>query len=296
MTASGRREGDLRFGSIITDNLHTDFAALKELLDEQADRYNRPDFVENDPICVSHTYTKLQDIEISAFWTAVLSWGQRKTIISKAKELFRRMDDSPYDFIRNHGKADLKSFLTFRHRTFNGIDAAWFIRFFKEYYTEHTTLEDAFAVWYDRGETNTEQALNRFHRLFFASDKAPERTRKHVSAPERGSACKRLNMFLRWMVRNDGRGVDFGLWKRIRPADLFCPCDVHVASTSRRLGLIRRRPTDWKAVEELTGNLRTMDPQDPVRYDFALFGLGLEERENFFKSKGNLKVNRIFHG
>lgn len=255
-----------------------DFQALKELLDEQADHYNRLDFIENDPISIPHSYKKLQDIEISSFWTAILSWGQRKTIISKAKELFCYMDNSPYEFIKNHTKADLKPFINFRHRTFNGIDAVRFIQFFRNFYAEHISFEDAFTIFRHEGETDTKQALNRFHQLFFTSDKASERTRKHVSAPERGSACKRLNMFLRWMVRNDDRGVDFGLWKRIRPADLFCPCDVHVASMARRLGLITRKQTDWKAVEELTNNLRLMDSQDPVRYDFALFGLGLEER------------------
>lgn len=255
-----------------------DEAQLRDFLEEQLDRYNRPAFVENDPISIPHAYERLQDIEISGLVAAVLAWGQRKTIINKCREFFGYMDHAPYDFVRSHREADLRPFLNFKHRTFNATDALYFIAFLRDFYQHHDSLEDAFLTGMTPDSKTTEVGLVGFHRRFFSLPDAPARTRKHVATPARKSACKRLNMFLRWMVRHDDRGVDFGRWHRIRPAQLVCPCDVHVDRVARRLGLITRRPTDWRTALELTEHLRQLDPNDPVKYDFALFGLGVEWR------------------
>jgi len=249
---------------------------LKAFLDEKVDQYNQPGFIENDPISVPHLFSKKQDIEITGLWTSILSWGQRKTIINKSLELFSLMDNAPYDFILNHRANDLKAFLKFKHRTFNTTDTLYFISFFKSYYQNHTSLEDAFIN--DRKSDTVEDGLINFQRIFFGVSDYPERTRKHIATPERNSACKRINMFLRWMVRNDNKGVDFGLWEKIKPSQLICPCDLHVDRVARELGLIRRKQTDWKTALELTESLRIMEPLDPVKYDFALFGLGIEEK------------------
>jgi len=210
------------------------------------------------------------------FWAAILAWGQRKTIINKASELISLMDGAPYDFIRHHTDQDLKRFLSFRHRTFNATDALYFLAFFRHYYTRFDSLEDAFLLP-DPDVPNVEAGLRRFHDLFFSLEDYPERTRKHISTPARNSACKRINMFLRWMVRRDDQGVDFGIWQRIKPSQLICPCDVHVDRVARKLGLIQRKQTDWLTAIELTDALRQMDAEDPVKYDFALFGLGVEK-------------------
>jgi uncharacterized protein (TIGR02757 family) len=252
--------------------------SLKDFLDEKAARYNQPEFIDPDPIAIPHEYSKLQDIEITGFWAAMLAWGQRKTILNKSRELFALMDNSPHEFIMNHREADLKPFLKFRHRTFNPDDTLYFISFFRHFYRENDTLEKAFVKEMHQGDTTVEQGINGFHSLFFSLPEAPARTRKHVATPARNSACKRINMFLRWMVRKDDHGVDFGLWRSISPDQLVCPCDVHVDRVARRLGLIDRKQTDWKTALELTEKLREFDPQDPVKYDFALFGLGLEDR------------------
>lgn len=251
---------------------------LRALLEEKTAQYNRPEFIQDDPIAIPHRYSRPQDIEITAFWAAVLAWGQRKTILNKARELFGMMDHAPYDFIINHSEEDLKPFLAFKHRTFNATDTLYFIEFFRHFYRENDSLEVAFTEGMQGGDETVEGGLIRFHELFFSLPYAPQRTRKHIATPARNSACKRLNMFLRWMVRQDDHGVDFGLWKTIKPSRLVCPCDVHVDRVARRLGLIRRKQTDWKTALELTSRLRELDPSDPVRYDFALFGLGLEER------------------
>jgi uncharacterized protein (TIGR02757 family) len=251
---------------------------LYELLEAKADLFNRPSFIENDPICIPHAYQKKQDIEISGLLAAVLAWGQRKTIINKCREFFAMMDHAPHDFILHHSEDELKPFENFRHRTFNGTDALYFIEYLHHFYQQHDSLEVAFADGLTPGDEDTRSALVHFHRTFFSLPFAPQRTRKHIATPERNSACKRLNMYLRWMVRHDNRGVDFGLWNRISPAQLVCPCDLHVDRVARRLGLISRKQTDWQTATELTANLRQFDPQDPVRYDFALFGLGIEER------------------
>ena len=247
---------------------------IKEYLEENFQRFNNPSFITHDPISIPRKYQKLQDIEIAGFWVAMLAWGQRKTIINKGLELMELMDNSPYDFVLNYSNTDLKRLLRFKHRTFNSTDTLYFIDFFKRFYQEHDSLEEAF-VDPVQGFTGMENSLRTFHQLFFDCEHAPERTRKHIATPARNSACKRINMFLRWMVRNDDAGVDFGVWKKIHPRDLICPCDVHVQRTARRLGLVTRKQSDWKMALELTENLRQFDSEDPVKYDFALFGLSI---------------------
>jgi uncharacterized protein (TIGR02757 family) len=251
---------------------------LKSLLDDCVDRYNRPNFIENDPISIPHRFSKLQDVEITAFWTAMLAWGQRKTIISKANELFLRMDNAPYDFIINHLEKDRAELLDFKHRTFQATDTLYFLEFFQWFYRKHASLEAAFLPFMKTRDPHTGNALTGFQKLFFSLPEAPRRTFKHIPSPATKSSCKRLNMFLRWMVRQDDRGVDFGLWKGIQPAQLLIPLDVHVDKVARKLGLLERKQTDWQAVVELTERLKVLDPLDPVKYDFALFGMGVMER------------------
>ncbi|QJD97769.1 TIGR02757 family protein [Mucilaginibacter robiniae] len=252
---------------------------VKAFLDAKVAQYNRPEFIQDDPVCIPHSFTRKQDIEIIGFWAAILAWGQRKTIISKCRELIALMDGAPYDFIINHQEPDLKKLLYFKHRTFNDVDTLYFISFFRQHYEKHESLEDAFLPL--SGDFSAEAVLNHFRSYFFSLPDYPHRTKKHVSSPAQKSTCKRLNMFLRWMVRQDVCGVDFGLWNRIRPADLICPCDLHVDRVARKLKLITRKQTDWQTAVELTEQLREFDPNDPVKYDFALFGLGVEEKFNF---------------
>lgn len=251
---------------------------LKNFLDLKTAEYNQIGFIESDPIVIPHQYSRREDIEITGFWAAMLAWGQRKTIINKCNELFELMDHAPYEFITKHQDSDLKRFLTFKHRTFNDIDTLYFIEALRRIYTELDSLEDAFLLGLNTNDQHVGPALISFHDYFFDSEHAPPRTRKHVATPKRKSACKRLNMFLRWMVRVDDTGVDFGLWKRIQPSQLVCPCDLHVDRVARNLGLINRKSTDWEMALELTEALRQFDPEDPVKYDFDLFGLGIEER------------------
>lgn len=247
---------------------------LKYFLDRKVDQYNYPSFIENDPVSVPHRFSSKKDIEIMGFFAATLAWGQRKTIISKCLELAARFDHEPYRFIKGHSESELRYLLGFKHRTFNDTDLLYFVDFLKRHYAVHESLEDAFLPG---GEwTSVEHSLICFENYFFDHPDAPRRTRKHVATPARNSTCKRLNMFLRWMVRDDGRGVDFGIWKRIPKSDLICPIDVHVDRTARRLGLISRKQTDWKTALELTNALRLLDAGDPVKYDFALFGLSVE--------------------
>lgn len=247
---------------------------LKSFLDEKVQQYNHPGFIEHDPVSIPHLFTKKQDIEIAGFFAATLAWGQRVTIINSCHKLLGWMDNDPHQFILHHSENDLKPFLEFRHRTFNGLDALYFIEFMKWFYARHQSLEEAFKS-VDQNET-VEKALINFRNLFFSLPDYPSRTKKHVATPERKSACKRLNMYLRWMVRSDENGVDFGIWRKIKPAQLVCPCDVHVERVARKLKLITRKQMDWLTAMELTDNLRKLDPNDPVKYDFALFGLGLE--------------------
>lgn len=256
--------------------------SLFDLLEAAVCRYNTPGFIENDPISIPHRFSRLQDLEIMGFWTATLAWGQRKTIIQSANRLIDLMDGAPYDFIRNHPETERRRFLDFKHRTFQATDTLYFLEFFQNFYRNHDSLEQVFATHLKPGDTTVEPALTGFHRQFFEHPYAPERTRKHVATPERGSTCKRLNMFLRWMVRRDSAGVDFGIWTQIQPRQLLMPLDVHVDRIARRLGLLQRPQTDWKAVLELTENLRAFDPEDPVKYDFALFGTGVLEQGDLF--------------
>lgn len=249
--------------------------SLKDFLDRKVEEYNRPDFIPNDPISIPHQFSEKQDIEIMGFFASILAWGQRKTIINKCNELIERMDGSPYDFIVNHGDEDLKNMLGFKHRTFNDTDLLYFISFFKYHYTHFTSLEDAFLQVEDMNGFSIEESLNSFKSYFFSLPDYPHRTRKHVSSPLQKSTCKRLNMFLRWMVRKDDMGVDFGIWDQIKPKDLICPCDVHVERVARKFGLIQTDKVNWKTAIELTDHLKELDPADPVKYDFALFGLGV---------------------
>ncbi|QDA61676.1 TIGR02757 family protein [Hymenobacter jejuensis] len=246
-------------------------AQIRQLLDDRYDHYDRPAFILNDPISIPHRFSLRQDIEISGLFAALLAWGRRPTIIKKCQELIQRMDNAPHQFILHHSDDDLKGLLGFCHRTFCDTDLLYFVHFLRWFYEQHNTLEDAFL----HGVTQRER-LEQFHNLFFSLPDAPGRTRKHVATPARKSACKRVNMYLRWMVRQDTRGVDFGLWTRLPMSDLICPCDVHVERVARRLGLMTRPAVDWAAAEDLTAHLRDFDPNDPVKYDFALFGLGVE--------------------
>lgn len=251
---------------------------IKDFLDEKVAFYNGPSFIELDPISIPHRFQKKQDIEVAGFFAAILAWGQRKTILSKCKELLARMDDAPHDFLVNHTEGDLKVFLGFKHRTFNEVDALYFIHFLSWFYRQQNSLESAFLIGQTGAVDSMESILTQFQSHFFSLENAPSRTKKHISSPATRSACKRINMYLRWMVRQDEQGVDFGLWKRISPAQLICPCDLHVDRVGRKLGLITRKQTDWGTAVELTQVLRSFDPIDPVKYDFALFGLGVEEK------------------
>ena len=250
---------------------------LLEYLNKKADEYNKPEFIAPDPVSIPHMFTKKQDIEIAGFFASIFAWGNRRTIINKSRELMALMDHAPYEFIRRHEEKDLKRLLVYKHRTFNATDLLYFILFLRYHYQQSSSLETAFSGWMQEGDTTTENALIGFHDYFFSLPDAPGRTRKHIATPERNSSCKRLNMYLRWMVRRDDRGVDFGIWKNIRPAQLVCPIDVHVARVARKLGLITRPQIDWKTALELTERLRAFDPEDPVKYDFALFGVGVSE-------------------
>jgi uncharacterized protein (TIGR02757 family) len=244
---------------------------LKDFLETHVSRINTADFIANDPISIPKEYSKLQDIEISAFWTAMLSWGQRVTIINKCNELFKLMDNAPYDFIKNHEEKDRRRFSDFKHRTFQYTDTLYFLEFLNWYYNSNDSLEDAFLNGDD-----TESRLTNFNQLFFGLENSPKRTQKHIASPAKNSTCKRLNMFLRWMVRKDDSSVDFGLWNKFSTANLMIPLDVHVERVARKLGLLKRKQRDWKSVVELTNNLKKFDPTDPIKYDYALFGLGIQ--------------------
>jgi uncharacterized protein (TIGR02757 family) len=255
---------------------------LKDYLNDSVEKFNNRLFIDSDPISIPHRFSKLQDIEITAFWTAMLAWGQRKTIINNANKLFELMDNAPHDFILNHQEVDRQHFMDFKHRTFQPLDTLYFLEFLQHFYKKHNSLEEAFTLSVTDTDNYVENALIGFHELFFSLPNAPHRTRKHIANPLSKSTCKRLCMFLRWMVRKDKNGVDFGLWHKIPTSQLMMPLDVHVERQARRLGLIQRPQTDWLTVKELTENLRQFDPNDPVKYDFALFGMGILEKD-FFK-------------
>jgi uncharacterized protein (TIGR02757 family) len=248
---------------------------IKEFLDEKVGLYNNPSFIESDPIYIPHLFSLKEDIEISGFLTATIAWGNRKSIIKSALKLVSIMGNSPFDFVMNHQQHHLGKFDSFAHRTFNAVDARYFIQSLKNIYTNKGGLEAVFAP--SIASTSVIPAISKFHHIFFSLPHS-QRTVKHVSNPEKGSSAKRINMYLRWMVRNDNKGVDFGLWKSISPATLSCPLDVHSGNVARKLGLLTRKQNDIRAVSELDTVLRSMDSQDPVKYDFALFGLGIFEQ------------------
>jgi uncharacterized protein (TIGR02757 family) len=268
----------------------TEIKNLKNFLDKKVDQYNQPSFIKDDPISIPHLFPLKQDIEIAGFFAAVFSWGNRSTIINKSKELMQLMEMQPYEFCQNHDLKRLKRLKGFKHRTFNEDDLFYFIDFFHRHYKKYNSLETAFfppllleqsskakianAV---QSGGEVERGLNHFKNYFFSSEHL-KRTEKHISSPVQKSTCKRLNMYLRWMLRNDNKGVDFGLWKNIEPSQLICPLDVHVARVARKLDLLQRKQTDWLAAVELTEALRKLDKNDPVKYDFALFNLGVIEK------------------
>ena len=248
---------------------------LKEFVDEKVMLYNNPSFIESDPIQIPHLFSKKEDIEISGFLTAIISWGNRKMIIRNALKMMELLDNAPYDFIINHQKSDLKPFKNFVHRTFNSEDLYQFIQSLEHIYKKHQGLEKTLAII---GEKTTYiEAIHNLKKIFFEIPHL-QRTKKHISDPLKNSAAKRINMFLRWMVRNDQTGVDFGIWKTHNAANLSCPLDVHSGNVARKLALLSRKQNDWKAVTELDTNLRKLDHEDPVKYDFALFGLGVFEK------------------
>lgn len=246
---------------------------LFDFLEAKYEQYNRPEFIETDPISVPHRFTRKEDIEIAAFLTATISWGSRQSILKDAENLIKMMDQSPYEFILNSDNTEKKRFKSYYHRTFNGEDCIFFLESLENIYRNHQGLEPLFII--DKG-TGIREVLCRFRSIFLETGH-PRRSEKHIADPCRGASAKRLLMFLRWMVRKDNRGVDFGLWGKIPSSILMCPLDVHSGNVARKLGLLKRKQNDWRSVEELTASLRQFDPDDPVKYDFALFGLGIFE-------------------
>jgi uncharacterized protein (TIGR02757 family) len=260
-----------------------DKTGLKFFLDKKVDEYNQPFFIHDDPISIPHRFSKNQDREIAGLFAAIFAWGNRKSIVNSCDRLITLMDNAPYDFIMHFQEADLVPFIDFVHRTFNATDLFHFFGVLKHHYgiLGNQSFETAFSQWMQPGDKTVENALNGFYHYFFSPEidgDHPGRTMKHIAAPFKKSACKRLNMFLRWMVRSDDKGVDFGIWKSISPAQLICPIDLHVARVARRFNVLQRKQTDWLAAMELTDYLRTLDAEDPVKYDFALFGLGVMEK------------------
>lgn len=251
---------------------------IRTFLDRKVEEYNRPSFIAGDPICIPRRYSKKQDIEIAGFFAAIFSWGNRTTIIKKSLELMQLLQDAPHQFVLQHDEKDLRKLLDFKHRTFNATDLLYFIAFLQHHYKRHDSLEDAFLQGAPDPNLFIEASLSAFRPYFFSLDEAPPRTRKHIASPATNSSCKRLNMYLRWMVRKDDRGVDFGIWRNIPASRLICPLDLHVGRVARRFGLLRRQQADWQAAKELTAYLSILDEEDPVKYDFALFGLGVMEK------------------
>lgn len=258
-----------------TNFLNMNLIELKKFLDEKAEFYNKPEFVETDPISIPHRFTKKEDIEISAFLSSTIAWGNRKMIINNATKLMGLMENTPHDFVINHGEEDLKRFQKFVHRTFNHEDTMYFMVSLKEIYKNQGGLEGVFTRGFS-GDGTAYNSISGFYHQFFSLEHLT-RSQKHISNPEKGSAAKRMNMFLRWMVRDDGNGVDFGIWKNIPMSKLMIPLDVHTARLGRKFELLKRSSNDWKAVEEYTNSLRALCPEDPIKYDFALFGMGVFE-------------------
>ncbi len=253
----------------------TTSANIREFLEEKVDIYNQPRFIDTDPISVPHRFAIKEDVEVSGFLTSVISWGKRDMIIRNALKIMELMGNRPYEFVMNHKDSHLEKFNGFVHRTFSGRDLKYFIRALKNIYLNYGGLEEVFSRY--STEYSTQTAIHQFRKIFFTLDH-PLSVTRHIPDPAKKSAAKRINMYLRWMVRNDNRGVDFGLWKSISPSILSCPLDVHSGNISRKLGLIRRKQNDAAAVAELDKVLRGFDREDPVKYDFALFGLGAVEK------------------
>jgi uncharacterized protein (TIGR02757 family) len=251
---------------------------IKAFLDSKVALYNTKDFVKNDPICIPHRFTKPQDIEIAGLFAALFAWGHRTIIINKSMELLQLMHNEPYAFIKGFTEKDLQPFVHFKHRTFNSIDIMYLLEWLQNHYQQYNSLEYAFYNGMQLQDINVENGLIHFYKNVFSLPHAPARTQKHISTPAKKSACKRINMFLRWMVRNDHNGVDFGLWQHIKSHQLVCPLDVHVTRVAKRFNLIETTETNWKQALMLTNNLKKYDALDPVKYDFALFALGVEEK------------------
>lgn len=247
---------------------------LKAFLDEKVVLYNNQNFIETDPVQIPHLFTQKEDIEIAGFLAATIAWGNRKMIINNARRMMDLMGNSPYDFVMSHNDAQLERLESFVHRTFNGVDFVTFIKSLKNIYAKHNGLEAVFIK--NNSENRLQESISEFKKVFFEIEHQ-SRTHKHISDPLKGSAAKRINMYLRWMVRNDNAGVDLGIWKNISPSLLSCPLDVHSGNVARKLGLLNRKQNDAKALHELDTELRKLDSVDPVKYDFALFGLGVFE-------------------
>ncbi|MDO4880117.1 MAG: TIGR02757 family protein [Capnocytophaga sp.] len=254
------------------------FPEMKDFLNEKVEQYNRPEFIETDPIQIPKSFSSLEDMEISGFLSAVIAWGQRKSIIKNAQKIMLFMDNSPYDFIKNHSQTDLEKITGSIHRTFNSEDLVVFIKALQRIYNIYGSIEN--AVFQSITDNNLQNGISNFKKIFFA-ETLVSRSYKHLPDPQKGSCAKRINMFFRWMVRSDNKGVDLGIWKKIKPSQLSCPLDVHSGNVARALGLISRKQNDATALAELDKNLRLLDASDPVKYDFALFGLGIFE--NFSK-------------
>ena len=252
------------------------FVQLKNLLELKYKQYNKPEFINTDPIQIPHLFSKPQDIEIAAFLVSTIAWGQRKTIIKNGKKLVELMEMKPYEFILNSTNNELKPFLNFKHRTINGDDCLFFIHSLKNIYKFHGGLKSIFLKSYQKNNS-IYTSLQNFRKVFFTPEHL-KRTEKHISDVTKNSSAKRLNMFLRWMVRTDESGIDFGIWNEISTSKLFIPLDIHTGNVARKLGLLKRKQNDWKAVEELTNNLKKFDADDPVKYDYALFGMGVFEK------------------
>jgi uncharacterized protein (TIGR02757 family) len=247
---------------------------LKSFLDEKVELYNNPTFIESDPVQIPHLFTVKEDIEIAGFLSATIAWGNRKMIIRNSHKMIELMGNAPHDFVMSHSEKDLEQLENFVHRTFNGGDFSTFIRGLKNIYKNHKGLENVFAA--NKGKENLQASIHEFKKLFFEIEHQP-RTQKHISDPLNNSAAKRINMYLRWMIRQDNKGVDLGIWKSISPSLLSCPLDIHSGNVARKLGLLTRKQNDGKALAELDQKLREFDLTDPAKYDFALFGLGVFE-------------------
>ncbi|MDT0690565.1 TIGR02757 family protein [Salegentibacter sp. F188] len=248
---------------------------LKSFLDFKAEQYNTPEFIATDPVQIPHQFSKKEDIEIAGFLTSTIAWGNRKSILNNANRLMDLLERSPHDFVMNHSEDDLGKMANFVHRTFNGLDLQYFIKALQHIYLKHSGIENVFTTYAEA--ESLQPAIHQFKKIFFELPHLP-RTEKHVSDPLKNSAAKRINMYLRWMVRNDNAGVDFGIWKNIQSSQLSCPLDVHSGNVARKLKLLKRKQNDAKALLELDTALRKMDAVDPVKYDFALFGLGVFEK------------------